>query len=113
MRIRRTTINAEPAELAEQRLICAFCGFRVLRRGFLQRACERRRALAVAENLRNTGRLGQRRAAVDGRHRQIQLRTFGTAGERDAYGMEKRLTLLTGPRLHLVRDRAKFFSIES
>ena len=51
-------------------------------------------------------------AALDGRHRQIQLGAAALAGQRDANRMKQRLALLAGALLDAFRHRAERFAIE-
>src|SRR5436853_4161270 len=70
----------------------------------LQRAREGSRTFAVAEHRRDASVGRQIRAAIDCRDREVELGTFGTAGEHDANRMEQGFTLLTRSPLHAVRD---------
>ena len=79
-------------------------------------AAKARRTRARARGTRRSADSPRRRrqlgAAIDRRHREIELRPFGAAGQRDPNRMKQRLRLLTGPRLHAVRGRAKPLAIE-
>ena len=77
-----------------------------------QRAHERRRALAAADDRRDARRRGQLGAAIDRRHRQIELRALrrGRSARRESDGTAPSPS--ARPRLHPVRDRAKSLAIE-
>ena len=83
-----------------------------LRSWCLERARERRRALAAAEDRRQAGARRQLGAAIDRRHGEIELRPLGRGRSARPDRMEQRLALLPGPRLDLVRDRAEPLAIE-
>src|SRR6266851_9080385 len=78
----------------------------------VESALESGGALAVAENPRDARGRRQLRAAIDRRHREVELRAFGAAGQHDANRMKEGFTLLTRPGLHTVRRLAKFFAVE-
>src|SRR5262245_41771093 len=82
-------------------------------RSGLQVATKGRRALARAENRRQSRIARQLRAAIDGRDRQIELGSLGTAHEDHANRMKQSLSLLAGPRLHLIGDRTKSLAIQA
>src|SRR5262245_14149879 len=78
-----------------------------MRKG-LEDGSEGRRPFAAAENFRKTRVRRQLRAAIDRRHGEIELGSFSPARQHHADWMKERLTLLTRPRLHTVRDLAEF-----
>src|SRR5262249_32106031 len=78
----------------------------------LQRPRETIRALAVADDCRHARAARQVGAAIDRRHGQVELRTFGAPGQRYSNWMEQRLTFLTRAGLHPVRRLAKFLPVE-
>ncbi len=78
-----------------------------------QAAREHLGALAAADHRRDARRARELRAAIDRRHREIELRSARFARQRDANRMEQRAPLLPGPLLHPVRRRAKRVAVEA
>src|SRR3970282_1606827 len=97
-------------------LLCVSAGsaFSVvsMSRLLVQGCSKRRGALAAAENARQARLRPAIRAPIDGRNRQVELRTFRAPGERDANRMEEGPRSLPRPDLHVVGGRPKPLAIQ-
>src|SRR3954451_7381182 len=79
---------------------------------FLQRARECARPFAVTDDSRNPRGRRQFGTAIDGRHSQIEFRTFGSTRQDDADRVKQRFPFLPRPGLDAVRHLAKFLAVE-